>query len=507
MSLCAELVAKRSTTVASFDEREQLKLREELGFSEDGWTSRNLAKLGVLDLHMARLRTLREAMFDERKVQFLKIDCSLNYFTQIPAELELFKDSLRSLDLSLNQIAGLSQHLGRLSNLRILKLARNGLQALNPSCLDGLNSLVELDLSNNVLEEITDLPSGLKNLKKLSLRGNRLEVVQGLKNLVNLSDICLANNAIRDILGLAFVRSLRIVDIASNKLDDLIEVRDVLLGLKKVEEVKLFKNPICSEKNYKMSILENANIKKLDNARVTPASFKKMKERSTKNSLDDLIERTSQHFIRWIQKENERKQLAVTLLHRKEAQLEKAFEDFKTTMEKDLDECVAYIQEAADNPQVYESFIGSIDGQKKWEAYILEAEIARNSHFEKEVSQMKAELENEVIVKAQSEAHLTKLRHLSETVPSFWRLIKERELATRIREEKSSKEDNDAFEAEQEASQQALDQRAKLRREQLLKNKCCPQEEEDGKDESPNTPCSESSPLTPERKQEVDLSE
>ncbi|PVH24285.1 leucine-rich repeat domain-containing protein [Sphingobacterium corticibacter] len=107
-------------------------------------------------------------------LRFLKsIDLSMNKITVLMAK---FFDliHLETLILNRNEIKSLPRQVGGLTKLKKLSLARNQLSIL-PDSLSSLTNLRSLDVSHNKLTKFPEFIE-LRNLKKLWLNGNPLEI-------------------------------------------------------------------------------------------------------------------------------------------------------------------------------------------------------------------------------------------------------------------------------------------------------------------------------------------
>ena len=79
--------------------------------------------------------------------------------------------NLKTLRLNNNNLESLPDWIGNLTNLKSLRLGGNGLKSL-PESIGNLTNLEYLDLSNNNLETLPDSIGNLKNLKELDVRYN-----------------------------------------------------------------------------------------------------------------------------------------------------------------------------------------------------------------------------------------------------------------------------------------------------------------------------------------------
>ncbi|GBG24964.1 Leucine-rich repeat-containing protein 7 [Hondaea fermentalgiana] len=420
---------------------------------------------------MCRLRETSKLDFDmhdenDTPITYVHIDASLNYFESIPNAFETCAAGLRSLDLSLNQIRR-PHSVAVFAGLTVLKMARNGIEALPDNFVSGCTHLCELDLSCNKLSTLPRLDE-LVNLRSLNLRGNQFAVLQGVATLRSLESLNLASNMLQDIADLARVQTLCTLDLASNQLDDLLEVRDIILCLPKLEELKLLGNPVSRERNYRMVIYENPSIVKFDSAKVTKGARDQWKQRKLQADMNHIVHETSTHYMRWIEMEARQKQAALDMLRKREQEIENAFVAYRKSMEAELEECIQYIQDLAENPHEYDaSFLGSIDGHKQWQAYLDAADAARAKTHEEELLRLRSALEQRVLIKAETDAYAGKLRLLARERPSVWQDIKRKELASRaIREEIDDAESANIRDA-REAARARLNARANERSDLL----------------------------------------
>lgn len=85
--------------------------------------------------------------------------------------------SLRYLDAHFNELHGLPQAIGKLTQLEYLNLGSNFTDLTElPHTFGDLSSLKELDLSNNQIHALPDTFGHLENLKKLNLEQNPLTI-------------------------------------------------------------------------------------------------------------------------------------------------------------------------------------------------------------------------------------------------------------------------------------------------------------------------------------------
>ena len=107
--------------------------------------------------------------------------------------------------------------------------------------LDDLASLKQLDLGGNEIEIMEGL-SGLTSLWSLRLTGNRITRIQGLEGLVALDHIDLSENLIASIEPLAATKSLTSISIAKNKLEGSLDVS----GFENLERLNVRDNALAA---------------------------------------------------------------------------------------------------------------------------------------------------------------------------------------------------------------------------------------------------------------------
>lgn len=107
-------------------------------------------------------------------VNLQKLAIQLNKIRSLPSSI-CGMSSLRHLDAHFNELHGLPQAIGKLTQLEYLNLASNFTDLAElPLSFGDLSSLRELDLSNNQIYALPDTFGHLENLKKLNLEQNPL---------------------------------------------------------------------------------------------------------------------------------------------------------------------------------------------------------------------------------------------------------------------------------------------------------------------------------------------
>jgi len=223
LSLSARQLTLFPEALRECESLERLDLSGNLIPTIPEWISR-LENLRELNLHGNILAILPEALLSLPKLQILDVGSnSLRKTAERPlrgAHLPAF-ENLQELDLSANRQRWISDWIGELQGLRVLKLDHNRI-ATFPDVLSRLHNLKRLDLSENDLEAIPEAIAELESLEELNLSGNRItEVPEVLANLRNLRRLHLGWNSVA-------------------------QISEEIASLEKLEELGLRGNPIHS---------------------------------------------------------------------------------------------------------------------------------------------------------------------------------------------------------------------------------------------------------------------
>ena len=135
---------------------------------------------------------------------------------------------------------------------------------------------------------------------------------------------------------LTFVPKLIVLNIGTNKLHNLVEFGRSLVGLHRLKELKVFGNPICDKRDYRLRVLENTSIKYLDDVEIKPRLRTYLKEMQKRAKLEDIMETTTQDYMDRIAAERQIKSDNMDLLRRSELELEDAFSKYRNEMENEL---------------------------------------------------------------------------------------------------------------------------------------------------------------------------
>ncbi|MCH2045422.1 MAG: leucine-rich repeat domain-containing protein [Saprospiraceae bacterium] len=150
------------------------------------------AKLAYLDLSQNALDSLPKDALDCPKLKELYLSC--NRIKSIPKTSYQLLD-LENVSLSYNRLGTYPSFLDNSPNLKTLYLDHNALEELPNTAFQGMKELEVLDLSNNVLKELSDGIQDLEQLRSLDLRNNQLtELNTNLSKLKNLKYLYIEDN-------------------------------------------------------------------------------------------------------------------------------------------------------------------------------------------------------------------------------------------------------------------------------------------------------------------------
>ena len=195
-------------------------------------------KVFTLDLHGHKIQTISNL---DKLTHLRCLDLSCNLLQKIEGlennaylcELKLYSNiitqisgitglkNLVQLSLQMNRISNLGKGLRGLSKLEILRLDLNSLTQIDANeSLYGCNSLADLNISNNAIEEIHNL-SCIHKLEKLDLANNKLSSIQGLTNCSSLVELNLAGNNLIGILEVPTLKSLQTLTVSNNNIKEI----------------------------------------------------------------------------------------------------------------------------------------------------------------------------------------------------------------------------------------------------------------------------------------------
>ncbi|XP_067288213.1 leucine-rich repeats and immunoglobulin-like domains protein 1 [Pseudorasbora parva] len=183
-----------------------------------------LARMRVLHLDYNILREVNSGSLYGLE-SLLQLYLSNNSISNFNPEGWGFCERLRELNLSYNNLTKLSEgSFAKLVNLISLRLGHNSISHITEGAFRGLGSLRTLELDHNdisgTIEDTNGAFTGLENLNKLTLFGNKIKSVakKAFSGLEALEHLNLGENAIRSIQPEAFskMKNLRYLHIQSD---------------------------------------------------------------------------------------------------------------------------------------------------------------------------------------------------------------------------------------------------------------------------------------------------
>lgn len=147
----------------------------------------------------------------------------------------------------------------RWTQLKHLSFTENNISVISEWSFEPLQLLSSLDLSHNNLKEIPAALAHLKSLKSLNLSYNKLESSKGFQRdkLPKLAILNLKNNNLKELTSLEFLKNLEKLDLRSNKLD-IKDLKPLLMGTKPLRLQLLFLQN-NSMKNYRIELFNLFN--------------------------------------------------------------------------------------------------------------------------------------------------------------------------------------------------------------------------------------------------------
>jgi adenylate cyclase len=234
VSLEDDLDLTRFKTYASIDlqARQLLQIPIDLFRHASDITSLNLSRNPALSL----------------PTDFIALCARLNHFiythneaAELPSALTHAR-KLSVLDASHNRLQQLDNScLNGLQNLISLRLTNNKLQSV-PKYIGSYRSLRSLDLSSNYLEQLPECICQIQTLTELDISCNSIFILPKVEKLVSLQRFIARNNKITGALPASFsaLHELRDVDIGFNSVDNI----DVLSRLAKLKTINAGYNAI-----------------------------------------------------------------------------------------------------------------------------------------------------------------------------------------------------------------------------------------------------------------------
>jgi len=152
-------------------------------------------------------------------------------------------ENLRSIvasDIQLENIDALEN----CTELVYLDLSKNNIDDI--SVLGSLSKLQQINLSYNQIEEIPNLNARL--LKSLDLKENKINIIQGLQQMITLELLDLRKNKITEISGLEGLHSLNALRLSDNQISEV----QGLEALTYCQEIWLLGNPLSDSSLHSM---------------------------------------------------------------------------------------------------------------------------------------------------------------------------------------------------------------------------------------------------------------
>ena len=177
------------------------------------------------------------------------LDLSYNKMSRIDAGTFKSLTSLNVLQLHHNEIESIAEDaFASLFDLQTLVLSHNHLTRLDSLPFSGLKSLMSLAIDNNRLESLHDnLFGNVTSLFELNLAGNKLRIVPGsIEKLNNLRSLDLSYNLITDITNTSYqgIEQLYGLNLESNRIGNL--TKGIFSDLPSLRILNLAKNNIAS---------------------------------------------------------------------------------------------------------------------------------------------------------------------------------------------------------------------------------------------------------------------
>lgn len=223
------------------------------------------------------------------------VDMTRNNLKTLPANLVFPR--LVGLGLSENEFEEVPDCIFSFTALRKFGFFANRIRFVSPK-IQNLQSLVKLDLSNNVLESLPDELCALRSLTWLNVSNNRLKALPArLGDLVNLEELGLGNNNLASLPCLDAMTRLRVLSAFNN------EIATFAAGAGALRKVDLSNNRIARFPNSLLKI-PNLHTLSLKNNLVARISVKKV-QKSNLRSIDlrfNKIDAIPLKFLRSIER-------------------------------------------------------------------------------------------------------------------------------------------------------------------------------------------------------------
>ena len=319
----------------------------------------------------------------------------------------------------------------KLINLNYLNISNNNLISL-----EGLSdtNILYLDISMNKLTSLSNLPIKLIELKAV---GNKFVNLDGLENCISLNILSLQRNKISDInkLSNSNLSTLTQLYLSENCLESksLNDIRHTLSLLTNLEELNMLDNPICSDDDYKLILLENPNIKRLDNAPVRPYIRQQVVELMETKQVNKIIENVILEYSNRINIEKNKADQQLHLLKAQQKMIEETVNKYSSDMESEMEQVVRFLHRASKKEK---DWFFTPENVKEWQEQLAIMSKERKEQEEKLQAYQKELKMAELSSYSKVVSFTDKLLQISMAKPQLWRAMKEKELELRMQNEK-----------------------------------------------------------------------
>ena len=198
------------------------------------WLNVDITKIDASNNNLTE-NAFNDSVHDFRNIPYTKIlSLSSNRFNIIPMSI-YYLQNLIFFDISNNMITEIDENLfTNLSHLININFSGNKLKYF-PRSIKYMTNLLELDISKNELMNIPDEFIYLKNLKKLNISYNKIQLIQMnlFSNLLSLEELYCNNNLITNMQSLNnytifnSIPNLKILNISYNQLQEYIIFKQI----------------------------------------------------------------------------------------------------------------------------------------------------------------------------------------------------------------------------------------------------------------------------------------
>jgi hypothetical protein len=191
--------------------------------AREGWTELDLSNRGITELpsEIGRLTNLKTLKLGN--IILLTSGSPRNRLKTLP-DAVAYLTNLQVLDLMSNQLATLPSAVTQLTNLRVLDLSRNQIAKL-PKAVAHLTDLHWLDLSRNQMTTLPNAVAHLANLQTLDLSRNQItKLPDAIAHLTNLEFLGISYNQLKTLPdAIASLTNLQYINLANNPLNHILQ--------------------------------------------------------------------------------------------------------------------------------------------------------------------------------------------------------------------------------------------------------------------------------------------